>query len=72
MVQWLRWAPPVTNVAAMIGLTESRVQVLRTAKQAFLQEKENEMSAQMLKMSLRLGVGTVLRLERDAWSMMLK
>ena len=27
------------------------------------------MSAQMLEVSLLLGVGTVLRLERDAWSM---
>ena len=30
--------------------------------------KKNVMSAQVLKVSL-LGVGTVLRLERDAWSM---
>ena len=29
---------------------------------------KNVMSAQMLEVSL-LGVGTVLRLERDAWSM---
>ena len=29
---------------------------------------QNVMSAQMLEMSL-LGVGTVLRLERDTWSM---
>ena len=30
--------------------------------------KKNVLSAQMLEVSL-LGVGTVLRLERDAWSM---
>ena len=34
----------------------------------FIMYGKNVMSAQMLELSL-LGVGTVLRLERDAWSM---
>ena len=33
--------------------------------------EENKMSAQTLEVSL-LGVGTVLRLEGDAWSIMVK
>ena len=46
----------------------------KTAKKSKISERfyviyqQNVLSAQMLEVSL-LGVGTVLRLERDAWSM---
>ena len=40
----------------------------REAKSFYVTYGKNVMSARMLELSL-LGVGTVLRLERDAWSM---
>ena len=40
----------------------------RISKQFYLRCGKSVMSAQTLEVSL-LGVGTVLRLERDAWSM---
>ena len=40
----------------------------KTSKKIYVIHENNVMSAQLLEVSL-LGVGTVLRLERDAWSM---